>query len=770
MAYKENKIEVSIVIPVYNHWDYTDRCIISIFEKTPDITYEIVIIDDCSMSNHDYSKSEIYQKENVKIYRNESNQGFVNSCNKGADLSIGRILVFLNNDTEVKDNWLKEIINTLSQYKDAGIVGAKLIYPNDILQEAGSIIFQDGSGWNYGKGDNPSRSPYNYIREVDYCSGACLGITKELWESVGGFDTLFAPAYYEDTDLCFKVRELGYKVIYQPKCEIIHYEGISSGTDITSGTKRFQEINKFKFRRKWEFVLNEKHWPSNPYFLNKAKTSGKKLQILIIDHRIPEFDKDAGSLRMDLIIKMLLQLGYNVTFYPDSPPSQPYLSVMQDLGVEVIIDYSSFEDFIKERAFQFEIIWMTRPHTSFNKLDIIKSYSPTSSIIYDTNDVHFIREMRRASIEGSQEVLCKANIEKMQEDYLTRNADLTIVVTDTDRDHLLKMNPQLKIRNIPCIYNTVKEQSSYESREGIVFVGGFLHLPNVDGIRWFVKEVWPIFHNEMPNIPFYIIGSNATDEIKIYDNQNGIKVLGFVPQIKPWLLKSRISVAPLRYGAGMKGKVVEAMAHGLPVVTTSIGAEGMRLNNMENVIISDNPKEFAAELINLYTDKKMWNIISSNSFKHVSANFCTDVVINDLESILNEVNGTKKIRKDILELQRVLSEKKVILEYQKEIILKSLRVSDNKSIFIWGSGNGGVRTLFLMFELGVKISGFIDSNEEKWNKKIHDYKIYSPKEVFDNKVLFNPFFIIGSMYSQEITQELARKGFTKQDFWVNYQL
>ncbi len=250
---KFSNFQVSIIIPAWNHWKYTYRCLQSILANTGDTTYEVIIVDNGSS---DQTGEMLAKVENVRVIRNESNAGYVVACNQGAEAARGVYLVFLNNDTEPLAGWLKELIDIADSDETVGAVGAKLIYPDGLLQEAGGMIFADGHGWNFGNGDDPYDEIYNVICEVDYCSGACLLVKKNLFAKLGGFDIRFSPAYYEDADMCFSLRRTGNKVVYNPKAEVVHHESVTSGVDKSSGVRsHYMETNRKKFVQKWETEL-----------------------------------------------------------------------------------------------------------------------------------------------------------------------------------------------------------------------------------------------------------------------------------------------------------------------------------------------------------------------------------------------------------------------------------------------------------------------------------------------------------------------------------
>jgi len=216
---------VSIVIPVYNHLEYTVCCLASLLKYVSQCSFEVIIVDDAS---HDETPNILPTIENIRYCRNEQNIGFLHSCNKGATFARGQFLVFLNNDTQVLEGWLDELVNTFREFSDVGLVGSKLIYPNGLLQEAGALIKPDGSAELIGLNADPARPEYNLAREVDYCSGACLLIEAELFKTLGGFDDIYAPCYCEDSDLAFRVRKMGKRVLYQPRSVVVHHLSIST--------------------------------------------------------------------------------------------------------------------------------------------------------------------------------------------------------------------------------------------------------------------------------------------------------------------------------------------------------------------------------------------------------------------------------------------------------------------------------------------------------------------------------------------------------------
>ena len=325
---------VSIIIPVYGQIKYTLMCLQSIQKNVPDIAFELIIVDDCSL---DDTAIELAKITTIKTIGNQENLGFIRSCNRGATIARGEYLCFLNNDTQVHSRWLDELVETFHQFPGTGLAGSKLIYPDGRLQEAGGIIWQDGSAWNFGRMHDSFHPTYNYAREVDYCSGASIMIPKFLFDELGGFDEHYLPAYCEDSDLALKIRDKGFRVIYQPLSTVIHHEGITSGKDTSSGVKSYQIVNTKKLFERWNNRL-QNHQPPG-IDVDKAKDRRAVRRALVIDSCTPTPNQDAGSVFTLNLMLLLREMDFQVTFIPeDNFLNMPeYTRKLQGLGIELFM-------------------------------------------------------------------------------------------------------------------------------------------------------------------------------------------------------------------------------------------------------------------------------------------------------------------------------------------------------------------------------------------------------------------------------------------------
>lgn len=626
--------KVTIVVPVYNQWAYTRSCLASLAVTTDGIPVEVIVIDDGST---DETSEAIRAVEGVRYVRNRTNLGFLRNCNKAAAKARGEYVLFLNNDTNPQPGWLAALVAVLEGDPTVGIVGSKLVYADGTLQEAGGIVWRDASGWNYGKGDDPEKPEYNYRKDVDYVSGAALMVRRDLWRKLGGFDERYAPAYFEDSDLCFACRREGFRVVYEPTSVVVHHEGKTCGTDLGSGIKQYQQVNAAKFREKWAEVLDRDQFP-NPQRLDAPEVfvardrSKDKACLLVVDHHVPFFDQDAGSRSCLHFLRLFVEQGYNVKFIGDNfYRHEPYTSILQRLGIEVLYGVwfcnGKWKDWLRANGGRFACAFVQRPHIAPPYIEALREFTKAKVVYYGV-DLHYLRLQRQYEVERSPQLKEEAERWRDIELDITRKVDLSVYLSPVETEAVAKAVPGATTQVIPMFVHDFFDHSpaAYDpkARSGVLCVGGFGHAPNADAVHWLLDSVLPLVWKELPDLVLHVVGSKMPPEIKALENERVIMHGALSDEeLSAQYARCRVALVPLRYGAGMKGKVVEALEAGVPMVSTSIGLEGFT-DLDPRIVATDSAEAFATRIVALIRDDALASALSEAQRTYIAKFFAKD--------------------------------------------------------------------------------------------------------------------------------------------------
>jgi len=633
--------EVSVIVPTYGQLDYTLSCLASIAQHVPEAAIEVLVIDDAyphPPPRHGEPPTPLHAVRGIRLIRNDTNLGYLRSCNAAAGQARGRHLYLLNNDTQVLPGWLDPMLTLLRARADAGMVGAKLLFPDGSLQEAGGIIWRDASGWNFGRHEDPTHPVYNYVREVDYCSGAALLIERALFQRMGGFDERYAPAYFEDSDLSFRLRQIGLKTLYQPASRVVHFEGASHGRDETVGIKACQVVNRRRFIDAWEPALAADHFQSGQHVLRARDRARHRQVVLVVDHLVPEPDRDAGSRTIEGFLRAMLDDGMVVKFWPHNQCYSPgYTERLQQMGIEVLFGPSvkGFEEWMCTNGAEIDTVLINRPDVAEDVLPAARRYC-SGPIVYYGHDLHFRRMRRQAELTGDDRLARAAARMEERECRLWRQFDLSLYPSSEEADIARAMQPDARFRAvIPYGFATFDARDEPPPGDEIVFVGGFAHPPNEDAAAWFVEQVLPLVHQQAPTAHLSIIGSNPTETVRALAEHPRVTVRANVSAdaLRAAYDRARVATVPLRCGAGVKLKVVEALQAGLPLVTTPVGAQG--LSGLWSIAaVETDPAAFAAAVVALLRDDDAWRRQSAAQLAYVAERFSTKAMADSLLSAL----------------------------------------------------------------------------------------------------------------------------------------
>lgn len=609
--------DVSIIIPAHNHAAITYYALCALLVAHNRASFEVILVDDGSTDQTATIEDTV---SGITVVRNATPQRFIRACNAGAAVARGTYIALLNNDTEVTCGWLDHLVEAFSRFDKVGAVGAKLLYPDGRLQDAGGLVWNTGNPWNTGQGESPWDPRFCYARQVDYLSGAALMTRREIWQQVGGLSDYLEAMYFEDTDFAFKIRDAGLRTYIVPSSVVYHFEGATSGVDTSSGCKKYQEINRPRFKRRW--ARDFRALGAEGERPDLARDRGIIGRVLFVDYTTPREDRDAGSYAACREIALIQSLGYKVTFLPENLAHFGcYTEEMERNGVEMV--YApftlSFEEFLERRAQEFDAVYITRYHVAQQVIPLLRRLNPRARIILNNADLHFLRELRAALSENDQGRLARMRSIRDEELEMMQMADVVLSYNEVEHAIIASHTEgRARVMTCPWVAPVPQRVPGLKSRKGLSFLGSFKHHPNAEGLRWFCSEVMPMI--AAPDTTLSIYGSGMTDDIRALADRF-VTPVGFVEEAAQAYDRHRVFIAPLLSGAGIKGKVIGALAHGIPTVLTPTAAEGIGLRHRHDCMIVETPQDWAEAIQRLTTDNALWSSLSKAGRAYATERF-----------------------------------------------------------------------------------------------------------------------------------------------------
>jgi len=629
--------KVSILLVLFNRSELTFACLRSVVECGGE-DLEVIIVDNAST---DDTPKLLDRVCGARIIRNPTNPHFLLAAKQAAREAKGEHILFLNNDAQLLPGSISSALRTLTSAPDIGAVGGKIVLMDGTLQEAGSIVWNSGSCFGYGRGDDPLAPEYMFRRDVDYCSGAFLMTPRRVWEQLGGFDEAFKPAYYEEADYCMRLWECGLRVVYEPDAVVIHYEFGSSKNTAQVATLQLDHQRIFMDRHRETL---KKHTSSNAGDALKARSRNTNDRILFLDDRVPHTWLGSGFPRARKMIFSLLKLGFFVSVYPLSETNEAWDLVYADLPreIEVLTGLGSLmlEMFLRGRRNYYKCIVVSRPHN----MKILQSmmldhpaWFTNIRIVYDAEALFSRRDEMLRKLTGTPWSVREFQEELNKEIALASEAHCVISVSAREGAEF----SQNGIRNVHVIGHAIDANPKpveFERRSGLLFVGA-IHSetsPNADSMIWFLTEVFPrIQKNLGKTIRLTIAGVNESLRIRNLAGPS-VHITGYVPDLGELYANARLFIAPTRYAAGLPHKVHEAAAHGLPVIATSLLASQLEWTERE-IAIADDAESFAARCCELYADPEKWLNMRNAALERVKADCSPESFDRSMRDLIHAV-------------------------------------------------------------------------------------------------------------------------------------
>ncbi len=629
-----HRIDVSVVVVLFNQAGLSRQCLAALADQKG-VCFETIIVDNASS---DRTCDLLARLDGITLIRNTDNVGFLKAANQAAARACGRHLLFLNNDAVVHSNALQQGVNRLDSDKTVGAVGGRIVLGSASLQEAGCIVYQDGSTSGYGRGRDPHAPEFAFLRDVDFCSGAFLMLRRSLWQTLHGFDPVFAPAYYEDTDLCLRIQDAGFRVVYDPSIWLTHFEWASAPTP--EGAAKLMAGRRSLFAQRHQLRLASRVLPEYACPHRDRSLASMRAHVLIIDNAVPHMAAGGGLPRARLLVHALSK-SHHVTLYPlwnyEDDWHDVYASVPETVEVMLRRGAASLEAFLEERRGVYDFLLVSRP-PNMAFIDKIWSRRPELfedlRLVYDAEAVFALRDIGKAKVLGRPMTADQAQQLVNKEIALAQRAE-TVLCVSTSEVELFSSHGARSVALLDHAMATRSATPKWEERTHLLFVGA-IHpdTPNEDSLLWFCERVMPYLRSSsQPNLRISVVGDCSSEKVQALASDE-ICIVGRVDDLSSWYDSHRVFIAPTRFGAGIPAKVIEAACNGIPVVATPLLVNQLGWTEDYDIVCGgEDGAAFARAILHLYQNRDCWNTIHGNMTETTMERYSPSKFTQTLEAV-----------------------------------------------------------------------------------------------------------------------------------------
>jgi O-antigen biosynthesis protein len=604
---------------------------------------ELVLVDSGSTDEVRYLDRYVH---GATVVRFAPNIGFLRSCNVAFEYASAPAVLLLNNDLELAPGAVAVALDRLMSDRAIGAVGGKVVRTHGLLQEAGNIVWADGTTSGYMRDASPSAPEANFVRDVDFCSAVFLMLRRSAVQTLGGFDEAFAPAYYEDADFCLRLAAVGLRVVYDPSVVIHHLEYGSARDALESEAAigRNREI----FRRKHHALLERRPQRTDKAELAARTAGAPKLRILFIEDTVPLHRLGSGFVRSNQIARVMAALGYQVTVFPINGSDCDLAAVVGDMPdtVEIMHDRSILDlpAFLASRQDYYDVLWIARTHNLDRMRDNLgRPASATDSmprIILDTEAIAAQRTASRSCLleQGQPFDLYAA----VRQEFANADVCERVVVVNAQDACTLR---DLGISRVSIIGHMCEPKPThrpFEARSGMLFVGAIhdVDSPNYDSLCWFVDDVLPLIEGSLGWETRLTVVAYTGRQVSLerFRHHPRITLMGTLENTEHVYDRHRVFVAPTRYAAGMPYKVQEAASFGVPVVATDLLCHQMAWEDGRDLLVADrsNPKHFADLVVRLYRDAQLWQRLRDGALERLRLENSLEQYATDIQAVLRD--------------------------------------------------------------------------------------------------------------------------------------